>query len=277
MLVEMRRHWVFALAFLLLLPAVPAEAQTVMGRILDAASGRPIYTADVTVLGTDGSVAGRASTDEAGRFQVKLAGAGGYQVRVERIGYEMIVSDPFELADGQEGVLDTSLQPSAIELDPVEAVVAGGLDPRLVSVGFYKRQEKKWGRFLTREDIEAKSALRATDLVHGIAGLQVVNGRDVNTWDVTMRSGRSSFIRSKGKPCFPAIGVDGFVVRPGGYDDPETFTKEDVEIGRWNDLVPPETIEAMEVYPRSAGLPAWISGYVSPCGAIVIWTKRGRS
>ena len=33
-------------------------------------------------------------------------------------------------------------------------------------------------------------------------------------------------------------------------------------------------LEAIEVYPSPAGLPVQYSGYLSPCGAILLWSRR---
>ena len=46
------------------------------------------------------------------------------------------------------------------------------------------------------------------------------------------------------------------------------------EIGGWNELVHPSEIEAIEAYPSPLGMPAQFGGSRSPCGAILIWTKR---
>lgn len=37
----------------------------------------------------------------------------------------------------------------------------------------------------------------------------------------------------------------------------------------------PDELAAVEVYPRSAGLPAELSTTRSSCGAVAVWTKRG--
>ncbi len=57
------------------------------------------------------------------------------------------------------------------------------------------------------------------------------------------------------RPCPLTIAVDGIIVEG------------------WTELLHPTDILALEVYPRPAGLPPWLAGSRSPCGAVVIWTK----
>ncbi|RMH14199.1 MAG: hypothetical protein D6701_11515, partial [Gemmatimonadetes bacterium] len=42
------------------------------------------------------------------------------------------------------------------------------------------------------------------------------------------------------------------------------------------DLIRPEDIEAIEVYRGASEVPAEFGGSDAGCGAIVIWTRRGR-
>jgi len=41
----------------------------------------------------------------------------------------------------------------------------------------------------------------------------------------------------------------------------------------WQDLVSVHEIAAIEVYAGQGGLPDWVAGDVSPCGAVLFWTK----
>lgn len=47
----------------------------------------------------------------------------------------------------------------------------------------------------------------------------------------------------------------------------------DLQRSHWQDLVTVQGIAAIEVYPGQGGMPGWVSGNVSPCGAVLLWTK----
>jgi hypothetical protein len=55
--------------------------------------------------------------------------------------------------------------------------------------------------------------------------------------------------------CPLAVAVDGLIV------------------SNWTEVVHVNDIEAVEVYPSPAGLPAWMFGTRGRCGAVLIWTK----
>jgi hypothetical protein len=77
---------------------------------------------------------------------------------------------------------------------------------------------------------------------------------------ITMRAANTMFL---GKPCAPTVVLDGAVVTVGG-----SRGSGDVN---WVD---PHNLEALEVYPSPAGVPVQYSGYMSPCGAILMWSRR---
>jgi hypothetical protein len=62
------------------------------------------------------------------------------------------------------------------------------------------------------------------------------------------------------RPCRLTVAIDGFPV----LRDPSS---------PWSEVVHVNDIEAIEVYPGPAGVPPWLFGPRSPCGAVVIWTK----
>jgi 5-hydroxyisourate hydrolase-like protein (transthyretin family) len=86
---------------LLSLSALPLHAQLVRGEVLEAESGVPIAGAMVVVLDADENVTARALTDDMGRFAVDVRSTGSYRARIDRIGYESLTTDPFDVpADG---------------------------------------------------------------------------------------------------------------------------------------------------------------------------------
>jgi hypothetical protein len=231
-----------------LAPARPAGAQTVQGTVLDAASSLPIFTAEVALLATDDSIAGRYITDTNGWFVGRVPDAGSYRIRATRIGYASFTTDTFVVVPGQVAVVELRLQPSPTPLDPLEVVV-GGRSPRLVRVGFYSRRAKGFGYFRTPEDLEDLQPVFPEQLFYGMSGVRMLSDGTVVSLSYSSLSSNS--------PCPLTVAVDGHLLQDAS----------------WTELVHVNDIEAIEVYPRPNGVPVWLSGTVSPCGAIVIWLK----
>ncbi len=74
----------FALASALTAPSLAAQTGNVTGRVLDAGTGRPVSTAQVTIVGTSLG----AIVDAQGRFRIERVPVGTREVRAIRIGYQ---------------------------------------------------------------------------------------------------------------------------------------------------------------------------------------------
>ena len=238
---------------LLLTPATPAWAQSVRGRVVDDESGVPMGTVEVALLATDDSIVGRYVTDENGRFVARMPDVGSYRLRATRIGYEPSTSDAFALAPGQAALAELRLQLDPVRLDPLETVVEGQ-NLVLASVGFYRRQEIGSGQVRTPEDLEAKPPQDVTDLLRGMSGLRVVRPRGTFAIDV--------FSNRRAQGCRPSVSIDNRILQRGGG-----------ESTGWAENFNVREVAAIEVYAGQAGLPERVAGPVSPCGAILIWTK----
>ncbi|MCH7565622.1 MAG: carboxypeptidase regulatory-like domain-containing protein [Gemmatimonadetes bacterium] len=232
----------------------PVWAQTVQGTVLDAESGAPIHTADVVLLAMDDSVVGGDITDEEGRFVLRGPGAGSYRLRATRLGFASFTTEAFALEPGQNVLAELRLELNPIPLDSLAAIVEGQKPRRLVRVGFYKRQARGFGSFLSPDDIEDRHPVYTTDLFWGMSGVRVRRGR-LDSWDV---------VQFRRPGCRLSVSIDGMVVQIGG---PPGRSRD------WQGLLHVNDIEAIEVYPSVAGVPAWAFGTVSPCGAILIWTN----
>jgi hypothetical protein len=110
-------------------------------------------------------------------------------------------------------------------------------------VGFYKRLDRGIGYFRTPQDIAELRPVFPEDLFRGLPGIRVLAGASI----VTM---------ARGKRCPLTVAVDGTVL-----------------VSKWSEMVHVSDIHAIEVYTRPTGLPSWLAGSVSECGAVVIWTK----
>ncbi len=234
------------------------SAQVIRGTVVDAATGDAVAAAYVAILDTGGVAVGGGATGADGRFLLRVPGRGLYRFRASRLGYDGLLTEAVDVGPSADVPLLLRLRTSPVEI-PSITVEANRHVARLEDVGFYRRRAMGFGHFLTPEQIEARVALRVTDLLRNLAGVRVVGGE----LDVMMPGAEAMFIRGG---CFPSIVLDGYVVRVGGIPSRGWM---------WlKDLLNPAEIEALEVYPSAAGVPAQAAGYVSPCGAIVAWTKR---
>lgn len=117
-----------ALAAVLALGAAPSPASgqaTVVGRVTDAGSGRPLEGVVVRLVAPgprgDGrrEVAG-AFTDADGRFRLELERPGRHRLEAERIGYESFSGDPFLVELGGRVERHVRLTPEGVRLSGIE-------------------------------------------------------------------------------------------------------------------------------------------------------------
>jgi outer membrane receptor protein involved in Fe transport len=96
------------------------------GDVLDAASGRPVASASITVRAADGSVAGGAVTRADGSFRVEGLRPGRYVVRVSQLGYAPVNTAEIVVAPGATSaeVPTVRLAASAVQLEGVTATAA---------------------------------------------------------------------------------------------------------------------------------------------------------
>lgn len=231
------------------LAAAPASAQVIQGRVLEEGSRSPVAGAEVELLTDRLRERTRATTDGAGAFVLTAPRSGTYALRVTHPSYMTYEADSVVVGGGEAVMLEIRLGRGAIPLEPL--VVTARRNARMV--GFDDRQETGLGRFITREDIDRRSAFRTSDLLRGVQGITLRRSGRSGAMLALMRGGATGL-------CQPAIWLDGVQVRqlPGSTLD---------------DFLTPGTIEAIEVYPSHAVAPVeYVSG---SCGVILIWTRRG--
>lgn len=225
---------------------LPSPWAVLTGTVRDEA-GAPIPSVAISTRG----VVRTARTDSAGRFRMSgvTAGVGTFDVR--RIGFE-----PAEftatLKAGDTLNLEISLTTNAAVLDGVTTTAESRVR-RQLSAFFTRRESGLGGHFLLRADIEAQHALRLTDALRRVSGVQVLpagNGR------YTVLMARTS----PGGPhdCPVQIWLDG--IRAPGLDV---------------DDVPPGDVEGIEIYNGAATLPPQFNDRrgTPACGTIAIWTR----
>lgn len=253
------------------------HAQTIQGVVRQDPSGDPLQGAAVRLLDAYDAVLDEVLSDDDGRFAIRLSSPGSYRLEVTLIGFGPGRSALFTVGPDDEPSVEIFLTVEPVRLDSL--VVQGEpRNPRLEMVGFYNRLADDVGHFILREEIERRSPRQVTDLFYGYPGARVTTVNSLmGEYDIVMRAGATMFL---GKVCYPTVVLDGVVVRGGGAASLSDLRqswrgqRDVVELGRWNDLVEPANIEAIEVYPSAAGIPVQYAGSRSPCGAILIWTRR---
>ncbi len=254
-------------------PVPPACAQLVQGVILDDLTGRPIADAVVDLVNGEDRIRGQDVTDVNGWFSIPVPDDDMYQLRSGGLGYMPTLSGAFSLQPGQTVGASLRMSVSPINLAPIEAVVEGGIEEGLDRVGFYERRTLGFGQVRTPEDLEDNPPLDFGDVFRGMNGIRLVQPSALADWEIL--SARRMF----GDPCRPSISIDHVVVQRGerltrlsvSASDLERSVGGGREVKRsfWQDLVSVPEIAAIEVYPGQGGLPAWVSGDVSPCGAVL--------
>lgn len=208
--------------------------------------GRPLPGAKLLVWGSD--VTGQ--TTQNGSFALGQLPAGTFSLEVRALGYAP-KRIPVDLSSRRPTQVAVVLD-NRVNLIEGVTVTADRTRQNRDLTGFEERKAKGgFGRYLSEEDIQKRSALVMTDALRTIPGLQVVpNG------------GFGYSLRGRGGNCAPDVFVDGMRVMDGATD--------------LDAIVRPPEVAGIEVYNGGAGAPAQ---YQAPgggaCGTVLIWTKRG--
>lgn len=253
----------FALLAAIDVTAPRLRAQELAGLVLDSMSREPIVGARLVLLDSAGSVIKATVTSNDGKFTFNLPRVGQYRILVSRIGYPTITTNHFVVESTFTARVSLTLPSTPLTLDSV-TVVANGIPKRpqyLAEAGFYQRRRMGFGHFVTRAEIDRRNPAILSDLLHNMPGVRVTC-TGARYCVVTMRAATTMFLRGK---CHPSVVLDGVLLQPGGTGGSSL---------RLDDLINPFNVEALEVYPGPEGVPVQYSGYLSPCGAIIVWSRR---
>ena len=187
-----------------------------------------------------------ALTADNGQFRVPGLPTGPVTIVVRRIGFQAVTIDTMA-ANGP--ALDIALTPVAQRLAPVVvrerrrgATYSGHL------ADFNRRRDQGFGRFLTQTDIDSRHALRTSDLLRMIPGMNVVPNGPVNS------------LRIRNSGCDPLVWLDGMPAL-SGYLDVDAFD--------------PSSLAGIEIYSGPATVPVELRGGrgQESCGVIALWSR----
>jgi len=248
------RRGLAACACALLCQAAAVEAQGVHGRVFDEARA-PVHQAQVELVAADGRWSGRALTDTAGAFRIEAPRAALYRVTVTHVAFQPWTSDTLRVGSAEMLGLEVRIGRTAIPLEPLVITARG--HPRLAEFD-ERRLNRTFGRFLTREEIDARGTNRTSELLRTVPGVQLVpvvrRGRNNAAGNmIAMRGGLGQ--------CSPSIFIDGVSTRQ--YQDSTI-----------DDMLAPSQIEGVEVYTSASTAPSRYNEGTG-CGVVLFWTRPG--
>jgi hypothetical protein len=143
-------------AVLLLLP-VTVQGQVIHGRVIHDATSAPLDLVTMELLDAAGERRGGVVTDTLGRFSVRVPEPGSYRVRLRRIGFADVVTDPVRVVTGEQVELELRMSVTVVPLEPLRVVgreeyVPGRLREYYERAGLSRRMGR--GRVFMRDDLE---------------------------------------------------------------------------------------------------------------------------
>ncbi len=243
------------LASLAFTSAAAAQTGTVTGQVTDAASGRPLESAQVYIEGTSlGTL-----TNSTGRYLFVNAPVGEYTVIAELVGYRS-VSETVTVTAGQSSTVDFGLSVTAIQLDQIVVTGTG-----------VATEKKKLGNSIATVDVSSLENAPITSFS------DVLQGREAGVVGLPGAgdTGSSGRIRIRGSASLsqsnePIIYLDGVRIDRGGgggWGAAQAATR------RFDDI-DPNSIERIEILKGAAA--ATLYGTEASNGVIQIFTKRGQ-
>lgn len=230
------------------LGAAPSlTAQTIRGKLLEQITERPVANAAVSLVAAPGAKVAQTTTSGSGDFVLKAPSPGTYRVRAVINGYRTAESPAVNLRAGDDISFTWHIMPDTLYLAPIVVTANNRRSGKLG--GFFDRQKTAaGGKFITRDEIDKRHPVRVTDLLATVPGIRLVPG--LLGEDVVTTEG-----------CRPAVYIDGLQYPLMGE--------------RLDNVVSPQDVEAIEVYPHLAETPPEFVTPGQQCGAIVIWTRTG--
>ena len=197
--------------------------------------GEPVRGARVGVWGTGVE----ATTDAAGAVQLGAMPSGTWTVEARMVGRTPARATTTLSARAPQQVA-LVLDRRAMALAPVTVY---GEPARRLHSGLEARLRSRQGTILTRDDIERRHAINASDVLRTVPSVRVQ--RDAGgTARLTMRAG-----------CIPDLVLDGVRIEAEGEIDA---------------IVRPGELVAIEVYAGTGSVPARYTR--NPCGVLLLWT-----
>lgn len=238
------------------------DSVLVHGQVVEEMTETPIAFASVTILDRELRLLGRAETDREGRFSYVARQQPGVIIGVERIGYQE-TRTPFLWFDGYDYfALEVRLDREVVLLAPLEVLARRRAESPLLE-SFRHRIERGMGWYLTRDEIEARSASRVTDLLADAPGVRLASSGQGFRRVVEMARGSAS-----ARGCPVQVYIDGMHLN-------DNNGPPDVQAVAIDDYVSPGSVLGIEIYRGLSTVPAEFLNRYAKCGVVALWTLRG--
>jgi hypothetical protein len=254
----------FLLSRCLLALTLVASARTASGQEerTGVVFGTVRNQAQVALRGAEVGILGtmlRAVTNDSGEFQIEGVRSGRYKLVARRLGFQP-AEFTIRIAEGERKEYRVLLEGIPELLDSV-VVVGEKTNGRMAD--FWRRRTIGVGAFITRAEIERRRPSRSSLLLMSLSGVSVLGSDALGHPNIQMgRSGTASATRNRAQilaaDCQVAYYVDGMQTSRGSFHI---------------DDLPPQDIEAIEVYRGPSEIPAKFRAIDTGCGLIVIWTR----
>jgi len=218
-------------------------------------SGSVVSEAGERVVGAQVSLLRSASrgtsTADDGTFELFVLGDSTPRLLLKRIGFRP-ETVTVRIVAGAASPLQVTLARTIVMVRPVVVTAPfGSSDPWIAAVRERQRTGGN-GHFTFRSEFMQSNPARFSDVLRRIPGIRIGRNARTNGTEVRLRSNR----------CAPLYWLDGQPLLGVPFDP---------------DVLPPQTVEAIEVYSGASLVPAQFQGppQAAGCGAIVIWTRHG--
>jgi hypothetical protein len=220
---------------------------------VDQERGTPLEEVEVRVQGLDAS----STTNARGVFQISGVPWGRHTLVLEHPFYGQ-QEQTVQVVGGRAHDLRIYLTPKPVEMPPILVRVK----PR----SWYREMDELQhridlglGHIMTRTEIAEKQPMHLADVLRDVPGVDVrQSGSSMSgTFVVQMRNAQNM----AGQVCQPAVWVDGQKWR---------YTRD-----VYTNILGIE-LDVVEVYRGPAEVPGEFLDSGAQCGAIIVWTRRGR-
>lgn len=231
--------------------------------VISAETGVPLEGSRVAMtLRRDNGVI----TDSVGRAFLRGLEPRLDMLTVRRVGY-VARSFALELQPQDSLELTVVLNLAAVVLDTVVTTGVGA--STVLAPGFNGRKKQGNGHFLDRAEINRRSIPTLPELLRTVPGLRLESAPQGGRW---LRSARAGLTHD----CPMMLYVDGVEVASETTTISMIRGRRVVQRGTSIfDSIPPEMIEALEVYTTS-NVPAQFNRGDSGCGVVVMWMRPHR-
>ena len=153
---------------------------------------------------------------------------------------------------------EVRMTPQPVELEGVVAT-SWGRSMRLRRNGFYDRQRRGMGAYMTSDRIELLHPLRTVDIFRYMRGFLV---RQTSSGPIVVGTRGNGISNAD---CMPTVYIDGTAMVSGSVK-----TQHDAI-----DMIRPDDLLAVEAYAGPASIPPEYNPLGSACGVILFWTRGG--